>query len=67
LYSTIYGTIGALVPFADKADVEFFTSLEMHMRLHSPSLVGREHASFRSYYFPVKVRFVASHVSQNVS
>ena len=54
LYSTIFGTIGALVPCVSKEDVEFFTHLEMHMRQHSPSLVGRDHLSFRSYYFPVK-------------
>lgn len=54
LYSTIMGTIGALIPFTTKDDIDFFSHLEMHMRQNSPSIVGRDHLSFRSYYFPVK-------------
>ena len=32
-----------------------FTLLqEMHMRAENPPLCGRDHLSYRSYYFPVK-------------
>mmetsp|Transcript_8533 Transcript_8533/g.28705 ORF Transcript_8533/g.28705 Transcript_8533/m.28705 type:complete len:1198 (+) Transcript_8533:128-3721(+) len=54
LYGTLMGGIGALVPFSTKSEIEFFTHLEMHMRQEAPSLVGRDHMSFRSYYAPVK-------------
>ena len=37
-------------------DIDFFQHLEMHMRSEQPSLCGRDHLSYRSYYFPVKVR-----------
>ena len=36
-------------------DIDFFQHLEMHMHSELPSLVGRDHLSFRSYYVPVKV------------
>lgn len=36
-------------------DHDFFQHLEMHMRSEFPPLCGRDHLSFRSYYFPVKV------------
>ena len=36
-------------------DIDFFQHLEMHMRAELPSLVGRDHLSFRSYYVPAKV------------
>ena len=29
-------------------------NLEMHMRAENPPLAGRDHLSYRSYYFPVK-------------
>jgi splicing factor 3B subunit 3 len=54
IYSTIMGTIGALVPFVSREDVDFFSHLEMHMRQENPPLCGRDHLSYRSYYFPVK-------------
>jgi len=54
LYTTVYGTIGVLVPFQSREDVDFYTNLEMHMRQEFKSLIGREHTSFRSYYTPVK-------------
>jgi splicing factor 3B subunit 3 len=54
VYTTLSGTIGILVPFNSREDHEFFQHLEMHMRLELPSLVGREHTAFRSYYHPVK-------------
>ncbi|CAG9837474.1 unnamed protein product [Diabrotica balteata] len=54
IYTTLSGTVGALVPFTSHEDHEFFQHLEMHMRSENPPLCGRDHLSFRSYYFPVK-------------
>jgi hypothetical protein len=49
------GSIGALVPFTSREDVDFFSHLEMHLRQENPPLCGRDHLAYRSYYFPVKV------------
>jgi len=54
LYTTIFGSIGALLPFSSREDIEFFSTLEAHMRQEHKSLCGRDHLSFRSYYAPVK-------------
>ncbi|XP_050301727.1 splicing factor 3B subunit 3 isoform X1 [Anthonomus grandis grandis] len=54
LYTTLSGTVGVLVPFTSHDDHDFFQHLEMHMRSENPPLCGRDHLSFRSYYFPVK-------------
>lgn len=54
IYTTISGTIGVLVPFTSREDFDFFQHLEMHMRNENPPLCGRDHLSFRSYYYPVK-------------
>jgi len=54
LYVTIMGSIGVMLPFISREDVDFFSHLEMHMRQERPPLCGREHIAFRSYYFPVK-------------
>jgi splicing factor 3B subunit 3 len=54
LYVTLNGTIGMFVPFASREDVEFFQMLEMQMRNEAPSICGRDHLAYRSYYFPVK-------------
>jgi splicing factor 3B subunit 3 len=70
IYTTLGGSVGALIPFTSKSDVEFMTDLEMvcraltqrpenlhlpqHMRGEAISLVGRDHLSHRSYYAPVK-------------
>ncbi|XP_037094869.1 splicing factor 3B subunit 3-like [Pollicipes pollicipes] len=54
VYTTISGTIGVLVPFTSHEDMDFFQHLEMHMRSENAPLCGRDHLSFRSYYFPVK-------------
>lgn len=43
------------VPLLLLQDHDFFQHLEMHMRSEFPPLCGRDHLSFRSYYFPVKV------------
>lgn len=55
IYTTINGTVGALVPFTSREDYDFFQHLEMHMRNENPPLCGRDHLSYRSYYYPVKV------------
>lgn len=55
VYATVTGTIGVLVPFNAHEEQDFFQHLEMHMRSENPPLCGRDHLSYRSYYFPVKV------------
>lgn len=55
LYTTLSGTVGVLVPFTSHEDHDFFQHLEMHMRSENPPVCGRDHLSFRSYYYPVKV------------
>lgn len=54
VYTTLSGTVGVVVPFTAHEDHDFFQHLEMHMRAENPPLCGRDHLSFRSYYFPVK-------------
>ncbi|KAG7446535.1 uncharacterized protein BT62DRAFT_994128 [Guyanagaster necrorhizus] len=54
LYTGLHGTIGVLVPFVSKEDVDFISTLEQHMRTEQPSLVGRDQLSWRGYYTPVK-------------
>lgn len=54
VYTTLSGTIGVVVPFTSHEDHDFFQHLEMHMRSENPPLCGRDHLSYRSYYFPVK-------------
>ncbi|KIY70657.1 hypothetical protein CYLTODRAFT_419613 [Cylindrobasidium torrendii FP15055 ss-10] len=55
LYTGLHGSIGILVPFVSKEDVDFLTTLEQHMRGETDlSLVGRDQLSWRGYYVPVK-------------
>lgn len=54
VYTTITGAVGALVPLDSREDVNFFQTLEMHMRAENPPLCGRDHLAYRSAYFPVK-------------
>ncbi|KAL3284335.1 hypothetical protein HHI36_018499 [Cryptolaemus montrouzieri] len=54
IYTTLSGTVGVLVPFTSHEDHDFFQHLEMHMRSENSPLCGRDHISFRSYYYPVK-------------
>lgn len=56
LYATISGSLGVLLPFTSREDHDFFQHLEMHMRSENPPICGRDHLSYRSYYYPVKVR-----------
>lgn len=54
VYTTLSGGIGMMVPFTSHEDQDFFQHLEMYMRSEFPPLCGRDHLSYRSYYFPVK-------------
>lgn len=54
VYTTISGAVGALVPFVSSDDIEFMSTLEMHMRTQDISLVGRDHIAYRGYYVPIK-------------
>lgn len=54
LWSGLQGTLGILAPFATREDVDFFMSLEQHLRAEDAPLAGRDHLAYRSYYVPVK-------------
>lgn len=54
LWSGVQGTVGVFIPFVSREDVDFFQSLELHMRTEDPPLAGRDHLIYRSYYAPVK-------------
>jgi len=54
LYTGLHGTIGILVPFVSKEDIDFVTTLEQHLRGESQSLIGRDMLAYRGYYTPVK-------------
>jgi splicing factor 3B subunit 3 len=54
VYSTVMGSIGALIPFQSQEDIDFYTHLEMHMRSEYQTLIGRDVVNFRSYYLPIK-------------
>ncbi|GAA5822982.1 hypothetical protein JCM11251_004445 [Rhodosporidiobolus azoricus] len=54
LYTGLMGTVGVLIPFVSNEDVDFFSTLEMHLRNEAPSLCGRDHLAYRSAYAPVK-------------
>ena len=54
LYSTIMGSIGALIPFETRQDVDFFVHLQMNLSIEAPSLCGRDFLSFRSMTDPIK-------------
>lgn len=54
VWSGLQGSIGLMVPFVSKEDVDFFRDLESHMRTEDAPLAGRDHLAYRSYYVPVK-------------
>ncbi|RPB25601.1 hypothetical protein L211DRAFT_822364 [Terfezia boudieri ATCC MYA-4762] len=54
VWTGLQGTIGVLVPFVSREDVDFFQTLEAALRNEEPPLAGREHLIYRSYYVPVK-------------
>ena len=55
VYTTLSGSIGMLVPFSSNEDRDFIKHLEMHLRTEYTTLCGRDHTTFRSFYYPVKV------------
>jgi splicing factor 3B subunit 3 len=54
VWGGLQGTIGALIPFVSRDDVDFFQKLEMEMRNADPPLSGRDHLIYRGYYVPAK-------------
>ena len=54
LYATVGGALGAMTPFLNREEVDFFSHLEMHMRQAGPPLCGNDHLRYRSYFAPVK-------------
>ncbi|KAI5818999.1 CPSF A subunit region-domain-containing protein [Pyronema omphalodes] len=54
VWSGFQGTIGLMVPFVSREDVDFFQTLEQQMRNEDPPLAGRDHLIYRGYYVPVK-------------
>lgn len=54
VWTGFQGTLGMLVPFASREDVDFFQSLEMQLAAQHPPLAGRDHLIYRGYYAPVK-------------
>jgi splicing factor 3B subunit 3 len=54
LWAGLQGTIGLLIPFIGREDVDFFQALEMQMRQEDAPLAGRDHLMYRSYYIPSK-------------
>ena len=58
LFGTSMGSIGALYPFENKEDTEFFVHLEMFLRIEASPLAGRDHMMFRSFFGPIKVNIL---------
>ncbi|KAF9160181.1 Splicing factor 3B subunit 3 [Actinomortierella ambigua] len=54
VYTTLLGSVGLLVPFQTREDIDFFQMLEMHMRNELPPLAGRDHLSYRGYHVPAR-------------
>lgn len=53
-WTGLQGTLGMLIPFVSREDVDFFQTLEMQLASQSPPLLGRDHLIYRSYYAPSK-------------
>ena len=53
-WTGLQGTLGVMVPFVSREDVDFFQTLEQHLRSEDAPLAGRDHLIYRSYYVPVK-------------
>ncbi|KAK5116447.1 hypothetical protein LTR62_007995 [Meristemomyces frigidus] len=53
-WSGLEGTMGILIPFVAREDVEFFSQLEGLVRAEEAPLAGRDHLMYRGYYVPVK-------------
>jgi splicing factor 3B subunit 3 len=54
VWTGLQGTIGLMVPFVSREDVDFFQTLEQQMRAEDAPMAGRDHLIYRGYYVPVK-------------
>lgn len=54
VWTGLQGTIGMLIPFVSREEVDFFQTLEMQLSSQNPPLAGRDHLIYRSYYAPAK-------------
>ena len=54
VWTGLQGTLGMMIPFVSREDVDFFQSLEMQLKEQNPPLAGRDHLAYRSYYVPAK-------------
>jgi len=54
VWTGLHGTLGVMVPFVSREDVDFFQTLEGHMRSEDAPLAGRDHLIYRGYYVPAK-------------
>ena len=54
LVATTMGSLQIFLPLETREDVEFFSHLEMYLRIESQPLCGRDHVMFRSMNAPVK-------------
>lgn len=54
-WTGLQGTLGLLVPFVSRENVDFFQELEKQLATeHNQPLLGRDHLAYRSYYAPSK-------------
>ncbi|KAH0792774.1 pre-mRNA-splicing factor rse1 [Histomonas meleagridis] len=54
VYGTVGGQIGVMIPFITDVEASICRKLEIEVRKRRPTLCGRVHEMFRSYYAPVK-------------
>ncbi|KAM5475209.1 pre-mRNA-splicing factor rse1 [Microsporum audouinii] len=54
VWTGLQGTVGMLIPFVTRDDVDFFQTLEMQLTSQNPPLAGRDHLIYRGYYAPCK-------------
>ncbi|KAJ3886953.1 CPSF A subunit region-domain-containing protein [Lentinula edodes] len=54
LYTGVHGTVGILVPFVSKEDVDFVSTLERHLLTEQRLFGWQKSVSWRGYYTPVK-------------
>ncbi|KAK4695986.1 splicing factor 3B subunit 3, partial [Lecanoromycetidae sp. Uapishka_2] len=54
VWTGLQGTLGIFIPFVSREDVDFFQTLEQHLRSEDAPLAGRDHLIYRGYYVPVK-------------
>lgn len=53
-WSGLQGTMGILIPFISREDLNFFSQLESMIRTEEKPITGRDHLMYRGYYVPVK-------------